>query len=163
MDVHTPKQRSFNMSKIRHKDTKPELLVRRWLWHRGHRYRLHCNHVPGKPDIVFLGLKKVIFIHGCFWHKHECKYFKWPETNAEFWKRKIEGNVKRDQESYRALISADWDYLILWECAIRHFKQHDQQEELENVGHYIETFLADDNHQCMQIDRTGLQIHLEFS
>ncbi len=119
MDVHSRKQRSYNMSQIKGKDTKPEMIVRKWLWNNGYRYRLHRKDLPGKPDIVFPGRKKAIFVNGCFWHKHDCKYFKWPKSNKEFWHQKIEGNVKRDAENYSKLVSAGWEYLIIWECELK--------------------------------------------
>ena len=107
------------MSRIKGKNTKPEMIVRQWLWQNGYRYRLHRKDLPGKPDIVFAGRRKVIFVHGCFWHKHDCKYFKWPKSNAEFWRRKIEGNVRRDTDNYAALTATGWDYLVVWECEIK--------------------------------------------
>lgn len=116
MDVHTNQQRSFNMSRIKGKNTKPEAFVRSLLWGQGYRYRLHYKQVPGKPDIVFPKLKKAIFVNGCFWHRHDCKYFKWPETNADFWKCKIEGNVARDNHVYQLLDQLGWTYIIVWEC-----------------------------------------------
>ena len=119
MDVHSPEQRSYNMSRIKGKNTKPELLVRKWLWSRGYRYRLHWKDLPGKPDIVFPWQRKVIFVNGCFWHKHDCKYFKWPRTNREFWKKKINENVRRDQKNYQDLIADDWNYFIVWECELK--------------------------------------------
>ncbi len=116
MDVHSPQQRSFNMSRIKGKGTKPEKFIRKWLWSNGYRFRRHKKEVPGKPDIVFPGRLKIIFVHGCFWHRHDCKFFKWPATNAEFWKEKIESTVQRDKRNYRALSKAGWEYLIIWEC-----------------------------------------------
>ena len=119
MDVHSPEQRSYNMSRIKGKNTKPELLVRKWLWSRGYRYRLHRKDLPGKPDIVFPKQKKAVFVHGCFWHKHDCRYFKWPRTNREFWKKKINENVRRDQKNYQDLIADGWNYFIVWECELK--------------------------------------------
>lgn len=119
MDVHSPERRSFNMSRIKGKNTRPEMLVRRWLWANSYRYRLHRNDLPGKPDIVFAGKKKAIFIHGCFWHRHECRYFKWPRTNAEFWIKKINESVTRDQKNYVDLIAGGWSYIIIWECELK--------------------------------------------
>jgi len=130
MDVHSPEQRSYNMSRIKGKNTKPELLVRKWLWSHSYRYRLHRKDLPGKPDIVFPGRKKVIFVHGCFWHKHNCKYFKWPQTNTDFWKKKINKNVRRDQKNYQALTADGWDYFIIWECELKE-KLSDVQIELK--------------------------------
>ena len=119
MDIHSPEQRSYNMSRIKGKNTKPELLVRKWLWSRGYRYRLHRKDLPGKPDIVFPRQKKAVFVHGCFWHKHDCRYFKWPRTNREFWKKKINENVRRDQKNYQDLIADGWNYFIVWECELK--------------------------------------------
>lgn len=118
MDVHSPETRSFNMSRIKGKNTRPENLIRQWLWRNGYRYRLHRKDLPGKPDIVFLRRRKVIFVNGCFWHHHDCKYFKWPESNPDFWRQKIEGNVMRDRTHYDSLMMAGWDYLIVWECEL---------------------------------------------
>lgn len=115
-DVHSSAQRSYNMSRIKGKDTKPEILVRKWLWTEGYRYRLHYKKLPGKPDIVFPGKKKVIFIHGCFWHRHDCQFFKWPATNGEFWKEKINATVERDRRSQDALIILGWEIQTIWEC-----------------------------------------------
>lgn len=111
--------RSYNMSRIQGKNTKPEVLVRKWLWKEGFRYRLHVKGIPGKPDLVFPGCKKVIFVHGCFWHKHDCKYFQWPKSNADFWKNKILGNVERDRKNYRILQLNSWNYHIVWECELK--------------------------------------------
>jgi DNA mismatch endonuclease (patch repair protein) len=119
MDVHSPEKRSFNMSRIKGKDTKPELIIRRWLWHKGYRYRLHRKDIPGKPDIVFSGRKKVIFVNGCFWHMHECQFFKWPKTNVDFWRKKILENVERDQNNYKKLRNIGWEILVIWECEIK--------------------------------------------
>jgi len=123
MDVHSPPQRSYNMSKIKGKDTTPELTIRKWLWGHGYRYRLHRKDLPGKPDIVFASKRKVIFINGCFWHKHDCKYFKWPETNAEFWIKKINTTVLRDEKNYNKLAELHWNYLTVWECEIKKFDE----------------------------------------
>ena len=100
----------------------------------GYRYRLHYKGLPGKPDIVFSKLKKVIFVNGCFWHKHNCKYFKWPKTNEKFWKVKINENVKRDQKNHQSLLSNGWSYFIIWECQIKEKKL----ESLNNIKNFIE-------------------------
>ena len=119
-DVHTPKQRSYNMSRIRSKDTKPEELVRKHLFSQGFRYRKNDARLPGKPDIVLPKYKTVIFVNGCFWHAHEgCKYFVWPKNNAGFWKKKIESNVERDEKNYRLLKNLGWNVLIIWECELK--------------------------------------------
>ncbi len=134
VDVHSPEQRSYNMSRIKGKNTKPEMIVRQWLWRNGYRYRLQQKNLPGKPDIVFAGRRKVIFVHGCFWHKHECKYFKWPKSNAEFWQHKIEGNVHRDADNCAKLIAAGWEYMVVWECEIK-------EKNLEPLWERIRAFL----------------------
>lgn len=159
MDVHSRERRSFNMSKIGPKDTKPELIVRQWLWRHGYRYRLYQKGLPGKPDIVFPARKKVIFVQGCFWHMHKCRYFKWPSTNADFWKNKIEGNALRDSVNYEKLVAFGWAYLVLWECVLRELKGIDKQARLEQLGRLIEQFLASENGRCMEIDANGLHLH----
>ena len=119
-DVHTPETRSFNMSRIRSKDTKPEMLVRRFLFSNGFRYRLHDKSLSGKPDIVLPKYKTVIFIHGCFWHGHEgCRYFVVPKTRTEWWLNKISKNIAKDAASGSVLHEAGWKVLILWECDLR--------------------------------------------
>lgn len=119
-DVHEPQTRSYNMSQIRGKDTKPEMLVRKFLHNRGFRYRLHDKNLPGKPDLVFNKIKTVIFIHGCFWHGHEnCKYFKLPKSKTEWWQNKIKGNKMNDRENYERLISLGWKILTIWECELK--------------------------------------------
>ena len=130
-DVHTPKQRSYNMSRIRNKDTKPEELVRKYLFSQGFRYRKNDARLPGKPDIVLPKYKTVIFVNGCFWHKHEgCKYFVWPKNNADFWKHKFESNVTRDDKNYQQLKELGWKVLIIWECEL---KRSCQAERLERI------------------------------
>ena len=119
-DVHTPSTRSFNMSRIRGKDTKPEMLVRQYLHARGLRYRLHTKELPGKPDLVFPGLRTVIFVHGCFWHRHEgCRYFVVPKTRTDFWMNKIGRNVANDERQQQELSSQGWRVLVVWECELR--------------------------------------------
>jgi DNA mismatch endonuclease (patch repair protein) len=134
MDVHTPKQRSYNMSRIKGKNTRPELLVRKWLWSSGYRYRLHRKDLPGKPDIIFSQQKKALFVHGCFWHKHNCRFFKWPQTNREFWKKKINKNIRRDQKNYHALNADGWSYLIIWECQVK----DENSELISQLKRFIE-------------------------
>lgn len=130
-DVLTPKQRSYNMSQIHGKDTKPEELVRKFLFSQGFRYRKNDARLPGKPDIVLPKYKTVIFVNGCFWHKHEgCKYFVWPKNNAVFWKEKIMGNVVRDQENYKRLCALGWRIITIWECELR---PHNRKSTLNRV------------------------------
>jgi DNA mismatch endonuclease (patch repair protein) len=118
-DVHTPAQRSFNMSRIKDKNTSPEMRVRSLLHTLGYRYRLHVRSLPGSPDIVLPKHRAVIFVHGCFWHMHACRFGKvTPKTNAEFWRKKRTGNVERDKKQ-RRILRKDWSVLTLWECQTR--------------------------------------------
>lgn len=118
-DTHTPEIRSFNMSRIKSKDTKPEILVRQYLFAHGFRYRKNVNCLPGCPDIVLTKYKTVIFVHGCFWHMHNCGRFRWPTTNREYWERKIINNVERDRRSKEQLIDLGWRVICVWECELR--------------------------------------------
>jgi len=119
-DVHSKETRSYNMSKIRNKDTKPEILVRKFLHSQGFRYRLHVKDLPGKPDIVLPKYKTAIFVNGCFWHGHEaCKYYVVPKTRTEWWLSKINGNIKKDINSNKLLISKGWKVISVWECKLK--------------------------------------------
>ncbi len=119
-DVHDKATRSYNMSRIRNKDTKPELLVRKFLFANGFRYRLNDKKLPGKPDIVLPKYKTVIFVNGCFWHGHEnCKYFKLPATRTEWWREKIEGNIKNDIKKHDQLREAGYKVIVIWECEVK--------------------------------------------
>ncbi len=116
-DVFTPEKRSEVMSLVRSKNTKPELFVRSLLHRMGYRFRLHRKDLPGKPDIVLPKYRAVIFVHGCFWHQHPgCKKATLPKQNAEFWKDKLEGNVRRDEQARHRLEEAGWRVLVVWEC-----------------------------------------------
>ena len=116
-DVHTPEQRSRNMAGIRGKNTKPEKLVRSLLHRLGYRYRVHRRDLPGKPDLAFASQRKVIFVHGCFWHMHNCRWGRvTPATNAEFWQAKRKGNCDRDEKALKALKEAGWQTHVVWEC-----------------------------------------------
>lgn len=116
----TPEQRSRTMARIRSKDTKPEMFVRRALHAAGYRYSLHSKKLPGRPDLVLAKHHTVIFVHGCFWHGHtNCKHFRLPATRSEFWKQKISNNQNRDQKSLRKLRAEKWRVCIIWECAQR--------------------------------------------
>lgn len=119
-DVHSKEVRSFNMSQIKGKNTKPEMLVRKFLFANGIRYRLHDKKLPGKPDMVFPKFKKVIFIHGCFWHRHEnCQYFNIPKTRTEWWLNKINTNKKKDTENTLSLKKLGWKVITIWECELK--------------------------------------------
>ena len=119
VDVHTKQQRSYNMSRIKGKDTKPEMVIRSLVHRLGYRFRLHRKDLPGKPDLVLPRHKKVIFVHGCYWHLHNCKYGRVaPKTNAIFWKDKREGNKERDRKNIAALKKLGWGVLVIWECQI---------------------------------------------
>lgn len=120
MDIVDPARRSRMMATIRGKDTKPEMLVRRFLHAHGFRFRLHRTDLPGKPDIVLPRLRTCIFVHGCFWHRHAgCRYAVLPKTRPEFWAAKLEGNVARDRNAVLALRHAGWQVIVVWECELR--------------------------------------------
>ena len=119
-DVLTPAQRRFNMSRIKGKDTKPEMKVRRLVHGLGYRYRLHGKDLPGRPDLIFPSRRKVIFVHGCYWHMHACRYGQVvPKTNTEFWQTKRLSNVSRDERNLTDLAAAGWQTLVLWECELK--------------------------------------------
>ncbi|HEY8782276.1 MAG TPA: DNA mismatch endonuclease Vsr [Mucilaginibacter sp.] len=119
-DVLSKESRSFNMSRIRSKDTKPELFVRRFLHKNGFRYKLHVKELPGKPDIVMPKYKTIIFIHGCFWHGHGgCKYFTIPKTNTDYWTNKIQTNINNYEQAKEQLFKAGWKIITIWECDLK--------------------------------------------
>jgi len=129
-DTLTRAERSERMSRVRGKDTKPEMAVRRLVHGMGFRYRLHRRDLPGIPDLVFPRLKKVIFIHGCFWHRHSdpyCKLARLPKSRIDFWKPKLEANRRRDIKNKRNLIRLGWEVLVVWECEIGN------KEHIENI------------------------------
>jgi len=120
VDVLTPEQRSFNMSRIRSRDTRPEMVVRSIVHRMGYRYRLHKKDLPGKPDLVLTLHRKIINVHGCFFHMHHCKYGRVaPATNAQFWETKRVSNVKRDRRNLAALRRNGWRVMVVWECETR--------------------------------------------
>lgn len=131
MDVHDKKTRSFNMSQIRGSNTKPEEIVRKYLFSRGFRYLKNDKRLPGKPDIVLPKYKTVIFVNGCFWHMHiGCKYFVWPSSNAEFWEAKIKGTHERDKRVTMELQNQGWNVITIWECELRPDKRIHTLENL---------------------------------
>lgn len=121
-DVVDAATRSRMMAGIQGKNTRPELFLRKALHAMGFRYRLGGKGLPGKPDIIFPKKRVVIFVHGCFWHMHECKYFKWPATNPQFWREKLDGNVQRDRRVTGELQSKGWTVLTVWECELKESK-----------------------------------------
>lgn len=133
-DVHTREQRSSNMAAIRGKDTKPEMIVRRIAHQLGYRFRLHRRDLPGTPDLVFPKLKKIINVHGCYWHMHTCRWGAvTPKTNAAFWHAKRTGNVERDRRTLHSLRAAGWRVLIVWEC---------QTKDVETTHNRLAKFLG---------------------
>ncbi len=120
VDVHTPEQRSHNMAAIRSKNTKPEMAVRRLVHRMGYRFRLHRKDLPGNPDLAFIRQRKVMFVHGCYWHMHRCRFGRVvPRTNAEFWRIKRESNRRRDKANLREIRRLGWDALVIWECQLK--------------------------------------------
>lgn len=118
--TETPKQRSEIMRRVKDKDTGPEMVVRRLIHSIGYRYRLHRTDLPGKPDLVFSARRKVIFVHGCFWHGHNCKRgSRVPKTNTDYWQKKIARNKERDAENRKSLNAKGWTVLTVWECRIK--------------------------------------------
>lgn len=119
-DNKSKASRSYNMSKIKASNTKPESIVRHYLFSQGFRYRKNDKRYPGTPDIVLPKYKTVIFVNGCFWHAHEgCKYFAWPKDNAEFWKSKLQTNIARDLKQRQQLEAMGWHVITIWECQLR--------------------------------------------
>lgn len=119
-DVHSKVVRSFNMSRIRSKNTKPEMLVRKFLFSKGFRYRLHDKKLPGHPDIVLPKYKTAIYVHGCFWHGHQdCKYFVVPKTRTEWWLNKITRNISNDKINGMNILSLGWKKIEIWECELK--------------------------------------------
>jgi DNA mismatch endonuclease (patch repair protein) len=137
IDVLTPAQRRENMRRIRGKDTKPEMVVRRGLHARGFRFRLHVANLPGKPDLVFPRYRAVIQVSGCFWHGHDCPMCRMPSTRPDFWAKKIEGNRDRDRRTEKALGAAGWRLLKVWECSIKGTARIATDEMLDRCADFI--------------------------
>jgi len=136
-DIVTPEKRSLMMAGIRGKNTKPELLIRKALHARGYRYKLHDRTLAGRPDMSFPKHCAVILVHGCFWHRHDCKLFKWPQSNKTFWREKITYNAKRDRKHIRELTESGWRVLIVWECALKGKKDQDIGKVIDNISHWL--------------------------
>lgn len=135
-DVHSARRRSRNMAAIKGKDTKPEMTVRRLVHGLGFRYSLHKKDLPGRPDLVFSSRKKVIFVHGCYWHMHDCRWGRvTPATRTEFWQMKRTGNARRDRTNHAALLCLRWEVLVVWECETR---------DLDALRSRLVAFLNDD-------------------
>lgn len=131
MDNHTKEVRSYNMSKIKSKNTKPEEIVRKFLFSQGFRYRKNVKELPGCPDIVLPKYRTVVFVNGCFWHHHNCPRFVWPSSNKEYWFKKINGNTERDNKNYTLLKESGWKILVIWECELKKPARERNLEKLE--------------------------------
>lgn len=143
MDKMTPEQRRRCMAAIRGKDTKPELLVRKYLFGRGFRYRVNHRRLPGHPDIVLRKYRTVIFVNGCFWHGHDgCRYYSLPKTNTDFWREKIERNIRRDKEERTALSRMGWHSITVWECEL---KPACRERTLESLAYTLHRIFLRDN------------------
>lgn len=136
VDVVDSATRSRMMSGIRSKDTRPERQIRSLLHRKGFRFRLHVRDLPGRPDIVFPRLKAVVLVHGCFWHGHDCPFFRLPKTRPEFWQSKIERNRANDERAISALLNLGWRVAIVWECALRETK-HDPDQVVSMLGDWL--------------------------
>lgn len=145
VDIVTPEKRSLMMSGIRGKNTKPEILIRKALFARGWRYRLHDKRLPGKPDLVFPRLRAVVFVDGCFWHGHTCHLFRLPSSRVDFWAEKIARNRQRDVEVRKALEGLGWRHLTVWECALKGRTRLPIVEVIDKVANWLESgrFAAD--------------------
>lgn len=140
-DVLTKEQRHLNMSHIRGKDTKPEEIVRKYLFSKGYRYRKNDRRYPGKPDIVLPKYHTVIFVHGCFWHRHlGCRYATTPSTNREFWQKKFEQNIARDKEVEEQLEADGWNVIVVWECELS--RKNQREERLRKLESEIRTAIS---------------------
>lgn len=135
-DTLDPTERSERMSRVRNRDTKPELVVRRLIFGLGYRYRLHPKGIPGRPDLAFKSRKKAIFVHGCFWHQHpdpECKLARMPKSRLEFWRPKLTNNRQRDEANIKKLKEMGWSALEIWECELK---------DLDRVSERVQQFLG---------------------
>ena len=133
MDNHSPEVRSYNMSKIRSTNSKPEETVRKYLFSKGYRYRKNVRRLAGCPDIVLPKYHTVVFVHGCFWHMHDCDKFKWPKSNQEYWIPKIQNNAQRDVKNQKILKEEGWNVVVIWECELKKEKFNETMSRLENT------------------------------
>lgn len=143
-DVHSPEQRALNMRAVRSRNTSPEILVRKILFARGFRFRLHVRALPGIPDIVLAKHRAVIFVHGCFWHGHDCHLFKTPQTRTDFWMGKIAGNRERDARHAEALAASGWRVLTVWECSLRGPLRNSPEQTGNSLAEWLTTGRAAD-------------------
>jgi DNA mismatch endonuclease, patch repair protein len=153
-DVHDAQTRQANMSAIRGKNTRPEIVVRKLIFAKGLRYRLHVKSLPGVPDIVLSKHRVAIMVNGCFWHGHGCYLFKLPGTRTEFWAKKIQGNIDRDRRDIASLNAAGWRVLCIWECAIKGRLRWDHANLAENIATWIRTGVREKN---VEIAHIGFQ------
>lgn len=145
MDNHSKSVRSYNMSRIRSTDNKPEEIVRKYLFARGFRYRKNDNRYPGKPDILLPKYKTAIFVNGCFWHKHDCGRFVWPSSNEEYWRNKIQRNIDRDLRNHQLLNEQGWNVIVIWECQL---KKATFDETLQHLVSQIKTFYTNHDNKA---------------
>lgn len=131
-DDHTPEQRSYNMSRIKRVNTTPELIVRKYLFSKGLRYRIDDKRYPGHPDIVLPKYRTVIYVNGCFWHHYDCRYFVWPKSNLDYWEAKINRNADRDRLNYKKMHDAGWHVIVVWECELKKEIKENTLEALYN-------------------------------
>ncbi len=160
MDKLTTQQRHANMSAIHGKDTKPEIIVRKWLWRHGFRYRLNHPRLPGHPDIVMRKYRTCIFVNGCFWHGHEgCKYYTVPKTNTEFWVNKVKRNQERDHRVALELAKMGWHYITIWECEL---KPQKRESTLQSLAYTLNTiFLQDRRVKPYEVQEENIMIAAE--
>lgn len=137
MDKISPEKRSWNMSRIKSQNTNPEMQLRKALHKKGFRYRLHDKNLPGSPDLVFPKYNTVIFVHGCFWHRHGCKNTTTPSTRKEFWETKFKTNIVRDKKNIKDLQNAGWRVMIVWECEL---KKADNNELINSIERFLLQF-----------------------
>lgn len=147
-DSQTQKIRSKNMAAVKSFNTEPEIYIRKTLFSMGFRYRLNQKNLPGKPDIVLAKYKTVIFIHGCFWHKHTCALASTPKTNVEFWINKLNSNAIRDQKNIQSLLNLGWRVIIVWQCSIK--GKHRMNEQI--LKQTLTSFICNSNSPLIEID-----------
>lgn len=158
MDTISREQRSRTMSRIRSKNTKPEMLVRRFLYANGFRYRVNVRTLPGSPDIVLKKFRTVIFIHGCFWHSHSCQQGRLPQTNVDFWTRKLTRNKERDSDVREKLRQLGWKTMIVWECQL---KPAVRQQTLQEVVYLLNKANLENLHKRYQLPEETIRIAAE--